>query len=254
MPRAVEEFLDSIPEPWRSFMVFLVTAVTSIVLIFKSLEKIEQDEVGLKTRVGKVVLDYSGHKRSGITRKGIRELRQKDRVLIMQGLMPEYGVPIEYGPGIRYQIILVHRFIKVKVVSRPIQLDDLTIESTNQYRGLVFRNAAVHVRVTNVYRWAILNCDSEAAVKAHLNEVAGYLLLELGYESARLIHPHLERLQKDLQLQTAKHQQSHGYVIDEFNVGQSNPIVELSTGRAIHELGLGGAVTINLGSAIQQSS
>jgi hypothetical protein len=253
MPRAVEEFLNSIPEPWRSFMVFLVTAVTSIVLIFKSLEKIEQDEVGLKTRCGKVVLDYGTYRRSGLTRKGIRELRQKDRVLIMQGLMPEYGVPIEYGPGIRYQIILVHKFIKVKVVSRPIQLDDLTVESTNQYRGLVFRNAAVHVRVTNVYRWAILNCDSAAAIKAHLNEVVGYLVLELGYDAARSIRPHLARLGDDLRSQTAEHQRRHGYVIDEFNIGQSSPIVELSTGRAIHELGLGGAVTINLSSAAQQS-
>lgn len=233
LQKSVEDILNSIPEPFRSLLSFLVTIVVPVFLLFKSMEKVEQDEVAVRSRFGAVVLDYSRFSRRRYSWRHRRLMRKRDRELIMQGKMPYFGEPKVLGPGLCAQVLFVHHIFKEKVTGRLIQLDDIQLIATDHYDGWVLRNAVVNIRMTSIYRWRFLHTDSMAAVKAKLNGLLGEILNELGYDNSDHIMEQIDVLCELLRELAHEHSREHGYVIDELIIGQRNLMSELSTGRAI---------------------
>lgn len=254
VPKAVEDALNNVPEPFRSVILFVVAVGAPIFLLIRSLEKIEQDEVGLRTCMGKVMLSYEDHyisffstkrftdrkrfknrKQTNCSRKELRTYKRYDKLLIKRGgVMPRYGQAVEYGPGLHMQVIFVIKWVKVKKSGRSIQLGKMLIESED-FHARVMDEAVVEIVIDSAYRWQVLHTDSEVAVRTYLNGVVGALIDEkkdsiLRGESLASLTPWM---QTELKKRARINRRHYGYIIRELKLGQANPTHEHAIARAI---------------------
>lgn len=235
MPRAVEDFLNIIPEPWRTWVMIAISIAALIFLAIKSLDKVEQGHLGMRARMGKIVLRYEKKKFSA---DEIKRQKEVDEPLVRAGRAAKHGRPKPYQPGLTYQIFLVHAYIKVETVSQPYQLDDITVMDESGYAGLVFRQAVVHAFVSDIYLRHMASGDAAAALRSVANTELTVILRQLGYDRlSEAGSRDREVIETRLRLATAARFAELGFELERFDIGTINPIVELATGRAISETG-----------------
>lgn len=244
MPRAVEEVLNMIPEPWRTMVFALLGFATLLVVLIKSLDKVETGYLGMRARFGKIVLRYDRR----LPAEEIKRQKAIDTPLVRSGRAAQYGRPTVYQPGITYQVILVHRYIKIQTISKPYALDDITITSEDGYDAVILRQSVLYAYVSDIYLRHMASADPEMAIRSAANTALTIILRQVGLESLQHMSAScLSHIELRLKQALIERLVELGFEFDRFEIGTVNPIADLATGRAIHEIAQGSGISVGNG-------
>ena len=234
------ELLNMLPPEWRPGVTFLIGAVVLVFSVLRSFDSIETGDLGIRTSLGKIKLEY---RTDLYGPEEIRRQREIDAPLVAKARPAIYGRPKIRQPGLRWQLMFYHRYIKVTAQSQPYQIDDIHVMSADGFNGWVFPQVVVHAFGKDIYLIHLASKDAPVALRAEVNSELAAILKDVGYERVDSLSKE-ERTRISIQLReaTADRFQELGYEFDRLDLGMAQPKTELSTGRAIKEVGLSAAV------------
>jgi hypothetical protein len=229
-----------LPPEWRPGVTFLIAVVVLIFSVLRSFDSIETGDLGIRTSLGKIKLEY---RTDLYTPDEIRHQRKIDAPLVAKARPAIYGRPKIRQPGLRWQLMFYHRYIKVTAQSQPYQIDDIPVMSADGFNGWVFPQVVVHAFGDDIYLIHLASKDAPVALRAEVNSKLAGILKDIGYDRVdSLSKEDCARISKQLKEATADRFKELGYEFDRLDLGMAQPKTELSTGRAIKEVGLGATV------------
>jgi hypothetical protein len=235
------ELLNMLPPEWRPGVTFLIAVVLLVFSVLRSFDSIETGDLGIRTSLGKIKLEY---RTDLYGPEEIRRQREIDAPLVAKGRPAQYGRPKDRQPGLRWQLMFYHRYIKITAQSQPYQIDDITVMSKDEYNGWVLPQIVLHAFGDDIYLIHLASKDAPAALRAEVNTKLAAIMADIGYDRiGRLSDEDRQAISSLLQAATAERFKELGYEFEMLDLGMAQPKTELATGRAIREVGLAGAIS-----------
>lgn len=239
---APTELLNMLPPEWRPGVTLVIAVALFIFSILRSVDSIETGDLGIRTSLGKIKLEY---RTDLYDPREIQRQRDADAPLVAKGRPAKYGRPKVRQPGLRWQLMFYHRYIKITAQSQPYQIDDITVMSDDGYNGWVFPQIVLHAFGDDIYLIHLASKDGPLALRAEVNTTLASIMADVGYDRVgNLSDADRESIASLLREATAERFKQLGYEFEMLDLGMAQPKTELSTGRAIHEVGLGGAIDL----------
>jgi hypothetical protein len=168
-------WFNAMPAFVRALVIVIGSFVAAVVYIARSVKKIEQGNVAMRLRWGKIILRYD----KSLSEVERDEQKKADKEFLDKGQCAVYGRPRYFLSGWRWGIPEAHKWNIVDTRDRPIVLrEQNVISKTKKFDGCKFVNPLVNIEVFDPYLFAYKSTNPTALIEATADTALSTILDE----------------------------------------------------------------------------